>query len=152
MPASKKTEYTDKPSLLNLGHLLDDVARQTTDDSIDFPSQFSFIWHNIQFAGQVLRSKKGDDQFSINLVANLGYIPFSAEDCIRRKKLIETFTPLFMKGEYRLSTNSQIQMILLTNFTGPVNARRLMEAITYTLLDLQADLKSIQASIAGRLQ
>lgn len=149
MPASEKIENTPTPPRLNLNQLLDDVATQITDDSINFPSHFGFVWHNIKFAGQILPSENEGHQFSINLVANLGHIPFSAEDTTHRKKLFDAFTPLFMKGDYKLSANSQIQMILLTDFAGPMNAKRLMEVITYTLLDLQADLKSVQASIAS---
>lgn len=133
-------------SLLNLDSLLTDIAEQYTGGSIDLPSHFKFNWHNINFAGQILPGKE-ENVLSINLVANLGFIPFSAEDKDRRRKLIDTFTPLFMKGDYSLSASSHIQMILLTDFAGPVNACRLMEAITLTLLDLQEDLKGIQKSI-----
>ncbi|PCI32178.1 MAG: hypothetical protein COB54_07905 [Alphaproteobacteria bacterium] len=149
MPTSNPLENTPPPTIFNLGQLLDDVALQITGDSIDIPSRFSFVWHNINFAGQVLLINDSQNQFSINLVANLGHIPFSAEDRAHRKKLLESFTPLFMKGDFRLAVNSQIQMVMLTNFTGPVNAKRIMEVITCTLLDLQTDLKSVQASISG---
>lgn len=152
MPTSDPLKNTPSPSFLNLGKLLDDVAMQITNDAIDLPARFTFVWHNINFAGQVLLTSESSNQFSINLVANLGHIPFSAEDKVHRKKLLDAFTPLFIKGDYRLSVNSQIQMVMLTNFTGPVNAKRVMEVITCTLLDLQADLKSVQASISGQIE
>ncbi len=141
-----QSENAPPPVQHNLKQLLDEIARKTTDDNINFPSRFNFTWHNIYFAGQILRAQEVG-KFSINLAANLGHIPFSAEDKVRRKKLFATFTPLFLKGEYMLSAQSQIQMILLTDFVGPMNAKRLVEAITYTLLDLREDLKTIQASI-----
>ncbi len=141
-----QSENIKQPVQQNLKQLLDEVARKTTDDNINLPSRFDFTWHNIHFAGQILRAQEAG-KFSINLAANLGHIPFSAEDKVRRKKLFATFTPLFLKGEYMLSAQSQIQMILMTDFTGPMNAKRLVEAITYTLLDLREDLKTIQASI-----
>ena len=56
-----------------------------------------------------------------------------------------------MKGDYSLAPNSQIQMVMLTTFSGPLNAKRIMEVITCTLLDPQADLKSIQALIADQI-
>ena len=149
MTAVEEAEYASKSSMFNLGQLLDDVTQQITDKNIDSSSKFNFIWHNIQFAGQLLHSKKEDNQFTINLVANLGYLPFSSENNAHRKKLIEAFTPQFMKGDYIMSQNSQIQMVVLTGFTGPVNAKRLVEVISITLLDHQAELKSIQASILG---
>lgn len=136
----------NRTSPLNLDSLLDEIANQITEDSIVFPSHFSFTRNNIHFAGQLLYTKE-NDLYCLNLVANLGYIPFSAEDKIRRKKLMVTFAPLFLKGDYILSQNSQIQMILITNFTGPANAKKIMEVITYTLLDMQENLKSIQKSI-----
>ncbi|WP_417624062.1 hypothetical protein [Paremcibacter congregatus] len=143
-----KTSATEKTNLLNLDDLLTEIAHNVTGNSIQLPAHFKFDWHGIHFAGQVLPSQNGQNS-SLNLVANLGYIPFSAENKERRRTLITTFTPLFMKGEYSLSTSSQIQMILLTEFTGSVSARRLMEVITLTLLDLQEDLKDIHKSISA---
>ncbi|NOZ43534.1 MAG: hypothetical protein GXP02_10325 [Alphaproteobacteria bacterium] len=151
VPAMEEKENAvglEKPPLPNLDHLLNDIARQITDSGIDIPSHFSFIWHKIHFVGQILPQGQ-DNRFSLNLVASLGYIPFSAEDKSYRKKLLDLFTPLFMSGDYTLSVNSQIQMIILTGFVGPVNARRLVEAITFTLLDLQPDLTSVQASMVA---
>lgn len=136
----------DQGLSLNLNNLLNEIARQVTDNDITFPSHFTFTSHHIHFAGQLLRDKKNEG-FSLNLVANLGYIPFSAEDPGRRKKLLKTFSPLFIKGDFSLSLSSQIQMILITNFTGPVNAKKVMEVVTYTLLDMQENLKSIQNSM-----
>lgn len=147
MSTTEQIEKMTEPSLPDLDQLLSDVARKTTEDTINFPARFNFIWHNIPFAGQILHSKNNDGEFSLNLIANLGYIPFSSENFSQRKKLLKIFTPHFMKGDYRLSSNSQIQMILLTHFDGPVNAKRLVEVITYTLLDQNSELKSIQASI-----
>ncbi len=140
------TEDIRQPPAQNLKQLLDEVARQTTGENIGLPSRFDFTWHNIFFSGQILNAHD-DGKFSINLAANLGHIPFSAENKARRKKLLATFTPLFLKGDYMLSAQSQIQMVMLTDFTGPVNAKRFVEAITFTLLDLREDLKTIQASI-----
>jgi len=142
------TAYAKKSPPIDLQKIMDEVALQTTGQTITFPSRFTFTWHNIGFIGQILPSKE-PERFSINLVANLGYIPFSAEDNARRRKLLKTFTPLFITGDYSLSVNSQIQMILLTDFTGPANAKRLMEAITYTLLDLLEDLRSIRDSVTN---
>ncbi|MCK5424556.1 MAG: hypothetical protein KAI89_04220 [Emcibacter sp.] len=147
MPASEHTEPAPNKSLSDIGQLLNDVTCQITDNNINFPAQFKFIWHNIQFTGRILRSENEVDQYCLNLVADLGYIPFSSENFLLRKKLLKLFTPLFMKGDYSLSENSHIQMVLMTNFSGPANARRLVEVITYTLFDLHVELKSIQSSI-----
>jgi len=140
------TGHMQDTGLPDLGHILDDIARQITGEGIDIPARFHFIWQNIDFAGQILPAGK-DTHFSLNLVAGLGHIPFSAEDKIRRKKLLEIFSPLFLRGDYSLSVNSDIQMTVLTDFAGPVNARRLMEVITLTLLDLLPDLKSLQSAM-----
>lgn len=126
--------------------LLDEVAGQVTGDRIDSPSRFTFIWYNINFSGQILPSDQ-INQFTLNLVANLGHLPFSSEDNHRRQKLLEVFTPHFMKGDYSLSLGSQIQTILLTEFTGPLNAKRLLEVITVTICDRQKELKAIQISM-----
>ncbi len=151
VPAMEEKENTaglEKPPLPNLDHLLNDIARQITDNAIDIPARFNFVWQNTHFSGQILPAGE-EHRFSLNLVVDLGYIPFSAEDKIRRKKLLEIFFPLFLNGEYTLSVNSRIQMTILTDFTGPVNARRLIETITFTLLDLQPDLTSAQASMVA---
>lgn len=152
MPATRQQEdidYLEKLSLTDLVPLLNDIARQLSGSGIDAPSRFCFIWQNIHFAGQVLSA--GDDNCcSLNLVASPGYIPFSAEDAPRRRKLLDIFTPLFARGDYSLSVNSQIQMTILTSFAGPVNARRLVEVITFTLLDLQVEMDSLQNAMTGR--
>ncbi len=138
----------EKSSPIDLQELMNDVALQTTDVAIKFPSRFTFSWQNINFSGQILRSER-PGIFSMNLVANLGYIPFSSEDKTRRKELLTTFTPSFIKGDYNLSMNSQIQMVLFTEFSGPVNAKRLMEVITYSLIDVRDNFKSTQEAIAN---
>lgn len=138
----------EKSSPIDLQELMNDVALQTTDVAIKFPSRFTFSWQNINFSGQILRSES-PGIFSMNLVANLGYIPFSSEDKTRRKDLLTTFTPSFIKGDYNLSMNSQIQMVLFTEFSGPVNAKRLMEAITYSLIDVRDNFKSTQEAITN---
>ena len=130
----------------NMTRLLDEVAGQVTGEHIDSPSRFTFIWHNIKFSGQILPSSL-TNQFTLNLVANLGHIPFSSEDNHRRQKLLKLFTPHFMKGDYSLSLGSQVQTVLLTKFTGPLNAKRLLEVITVTICDLQKELKAIQTSM-----
>jgi len=143
-----KTDDMEKSSPIDLQELMNDVALQTTDVAIKFPSRFTFSWQNINFSGQILRSES-PGIFSMNLVANLGYIPFSSEDKTRRKDLLTTFTPSFIKGDYNLSMNSQIQMVLFTEFSGPVNAKRLMEAITYSLIDVRDNFKSTQEAITN---
>ncbi len=145
---SIKTDDMEKSPPKDLQELMNDMALQATDETIKFPSRFTFSWQNISFLGQILRSEK-PGIFSMNLVANLGYIPFSSENKNRRESLLTAFTPSFIKGDYNLSVNSQIQMVLRTEFSGPVNARRLMEAIAYTLLDLRESFKSTQATIAN---
>lgn len=150
--ASKKEEekkgHVEKAPPHPIKKILDDVASQITDGTIQFPSKFHFTWYNIDFSGQILHSK-ATGIFSIKLLASLGHIPFSAEDKPRREKLLEKFTPLFIKGEYKLSNNSQIQMVMQTDFTGPFEAKRLMAALTYSLLDLQEDLNNIKELING---
>ncbi len=127
-------------------HLLDDVMGQVTGNHIVSPSRFTFIWQNIDFSGQILSSSQAN-QFTLNLVANLGYLPFSSEDNHRRKELLKIFTPHFTKGDYSLSIGSQIQTVLLTKFTGPLNAKRLLEVIIVTICDRQKELKAIQATM-----
>jgi len=141
------TKYK-KSSLLNLNNLLDDIASHLTGKTISFPSHFTFTWRDILFAGQLLHHQE-QDNYSISLVAELGYIPFSAEDRIRRQSLLSSLTPHFRTGDCSLSRHSQIQMVLQTRFNGPANAKRLIEVITYTLLDQQNTLETTMDKIAG---
>lgn len=126
---------------------MDNISDQLTSDRIFSPSRFHFSWRDIDFAGQFLHSKE-TDLYSVNLVANLGIIPFSSENKSLRKQLRGKFMPLFLRGDLTLSQNSSIQMVLLTEFSGPVSAKRLMEVITYTLMDHQDDLDMFQETIA----
>jgi len=48
------TGHMQDSLLPDLGHILDDIARQITGESIDIPARFHFIWQNIDFAGQII--------------------------------------------------------------------------------------------------
>ena len=145
----QETTYSDEKPSQDIDQLLSKMTAEVTGSGIDFPVQFTFIWHNISFTAQVTPVAGEANHFTMTLVANLGYIPFSAEDATRRKKALAAMAQHFTTGEYILLPNSQIVRTLTTDFTGPVNARRLMDVITFVLLDQQAELKSAYFSITG---
>lgn len=148
MPQTKAKDDPNAAYLINSRPLRDSIEQKAPHKGIDIPSCFSFLWHNIKFSGQLSQAEK-DDLFSVDLMADLGHIPFSAENNTHRQKLIADFTPRFRTGDYSLSKNSQIKKILQTDFSGPLNAKRLIEVITYVLLDQKDELKSVQAEITG---
>ncbi|PCJ38874.1 MAG: hypothetical protein COA81_11655 [Alphaproteobacteria bacterium] len=144
-PVKQKTENLSQ----DIDQILSHMTARITESDIAFPINFTFIWHNITFTAKVTSVIGRDDYFALTLTANLGYLPFSAEDAARRKNLLERFAQHFITGKYVLLPNSRIERTLTTDFTGPVNARRLMDVITFTLLDQHTDLKSAYFSITG---
>jgi hypothetical protein len=148
-PVEQETEYSDEKSSRDIDQLLSQMTAEVTGSGITYPVDFTFIWQNIPFTAQVTPVTDRDNYFTVTLMANLGYLPFSAEDAPRRENLLTTFAQHFITGEYILLPNSRIERTITTDFTGPVNARRLMDVITFTLLDQQANLKSAYSSITG---
>jgi len=111
VPQTKAKDDPNAAYLINSRPLRDSIEQKAPHKGIDIPSCFSFLWHNIKFSGQLSQAEK-DDLFSVDLVADLGHIPFSAENNTHRQKLIADFTPRFRTGDYSLSKNSQIKKIL----------------------------------------
>ncbi|WP_417317942.1 hypothetical protein [Emcibacter sp.] len=133
-------------SIYELDRLLEKLASQVTDEKLELPASFSFRWHNIPFAGQIL-SYEGSNKLGLNLVANLGHVSYSAEDRSRRLELLALFMPLVRKGEFVINRHSQIQMITQTSFSGGLNAINIMSAMTFTLLDIRDKITDIAARI-----
>ncbi|MFC7050527.1 hypothetical protein [Emcibacter nanhaiensis] len=135
-----------RASIYELDRLLKQLAAEVTDEKLELPASFSFHWHGIPFAGQIL-TFENSDKLKLDLVANLGHLAYSAENHTRRQELLRIFRPLVRKGDFTISRHSQIQMISQTSFSGDLSARNIMTAITYTLLDLRDKLKDIAAQI-----
>ena len=133
-------------SIYELDRLLKKLASEVTDEKIELPASFSFRWHGIPFAGQIL-TFEDSDTLKLDLVANLGHLAYSAENHSRRQELLRIFQPLVWKGDFTINRHSQIQMITRTSFSGDLSAKNIMTAIAYTLLDIRDKLKEIAARI-----
>ncbi|WP_321391619.1 hypothetical protein [Emcibacter sp.] len=135
-------------SIYELDRLLKKLAAEVTDEKLELPAGFTFTWHNIPFAGQII-SFEGNDELKLDLVANLGHLTYSAENLNHRKQLLSIFQPLVWKGEFVINRHSQIQLITQTSFSGELSARNIMTAITFTLIDIQGRIRDIAAQIKG---
>ncbi|WP_138380175.1 hypothetical protein [Luteithermobacter gelatinilyticus] len=133
---------TKSASIYELDRVLERLAAEVKDLDLNSPLNFSFMWHDIPFAGQILTLKE-NRLHELNLVANIGHLTYSAEDIVRRRKMLEIFLPLVEKGEFTINRHSQIQLIAQTTFKGGMQAKNIMTAITFTLLDIQPKLQEI---------
>lgn len=142
---SQSPEDGDKSSIFDLNELLEKVAAQVKDDDQLTAVHFSFPWNGVPFACQLM-SAKDSDKMTLNLVADLGHIPYSGENRDRRQELLKVFLPLVSKGNYVINARNHIQMIINTDFANVnpnrrTTARQILDVITITLLDIKEELR-----------
>lgn len=137
------TSDTSSLSITNgLNELLSQVSEQITSDELDLPAHFNFIWNAIPFAGQLF-TYKNKNTVSISLAGDIGYIPYSAEDFVLRQKMLISLASYTRKGELHISHGNRIQVILQTDFSGTLSAKKILQVITFTLLDIKQKLAEI---------
>jgi len=142
-PINSKRPNNSSRSIQNgLSDLLSQVSGQITGQELELPAHFTFTWNNFPFAVQ-LSSYKNNDIASINLVGDLGFIPYSAEDYDLRQKMRIAFASLVRNGDFHISHGNRIQLSQQTDFTGDLTAKRILQVITFTLLDIKDKLDDI---------
>lgn len=118
------------------------------------PADFAFRWAGVDFAAQ-LESREacgadtdaggdagGDESaglYRLTLSSPLGYLPYSAENGAARRMVREVLTgPTGELGaRFEVTRQGTIVMTAATDFPAPLNADRLMQALSLSLLHLR---------------
>jgi len=100
------------------------------------PLYYDFEHSNIPFDCQVLHDEY-DGSYIINLIAKIGHLPFSSENKSQRQRVLKNFSHLITHNLILIDRHSSMTFPISTTLTGEINAKKVMETILYTLLDVK---------------
>ena len=120
--------------------------RLIDDHMVDYeallPLYYQFEYHGIPFDCQVIHLET-EGAYNINLTANIGYLPYSSENKIRRQQILKDFGHLMAHKLIIIDHHCNLTFPLNTMVTGELNAKKVVETILYTLLDVKDILEII---------
>lgn len=108
-------------------------ADMDNDFSNLLPLHYSFNYKSLPFQCEVTEISEGT--YIVDLVATLGYLPYSSENEEKRCKMLNELGPFIAKGIVRIDHHCALTLPIKTSFKSDLTAATLMETITYTLLD-----------------
>ncbi len=114
------------------------------------PLHYTFVHQGLTFDCDIAKDDT-NDKIVVGLTADLGHLPYSAENMVRRMELLEILNPLIARGVVTLDHHCKLTLPVATSLKDGLCASRLMEAITYTLLDLRDVFSRINA-VNSRVQ
>lgn len=128
------------------GSMLDSLGRVKQTNPDDLPLFFQFSWQGVEFKTEVARTADGQDTI-IGIHADIGTLPFSAENTLVRSMLIERIrnSQFNLGREIALTTNSVVRIEMKTRmprYARPVDA---VQAVGISLLLAREDLNEIRA-------
>ncbi len=123
------------------------LADQQVDYKSLLPLHHEFEFQNIPFGCEVDHDAGGAGLLMI-LTANLGFLPYSSENIVKRAQLLKGLGPLIARGQVTIDHHCSITMQISTIITEELDAKALVEAITYTLLDNRDALDQITRALA----
>jgi hypothetical protein len=100
------------------------------------PLYYDFEYSNIPFDCQILHDEY-DESYIINLIAKVGHLPYSSENKSQRQRILKNFSHLMAHNLILIDRHSSLTFPISTTLTGKINAKKVMEAILYTLLDVK---------------
>ncbi|MDG1997071.1 MAG: hypothetical protein P8J14_11290 [Emcibacteraceae bacterium] len=100
------------------------------------PLYYNFEHSNISFDCQVLHDEY-DGSYIINLIAKIGHLPYSSENNLQRQNMLKNFSHLIAHNLILKDKHSHLTFPISTTFTGEINAKKVMEIILYTLMDVK---------------
>ncbi|MCC3860838.1 hypothetical protein [Pseudemcibacter aquimaris] len=116
------------------------------DHNVDYetllPLYYQFNYHGINFDCEVINSENYGS-YDINLTAQIGYLPYSSENKSRREKILKNFSHLMAHNLITLDHHCNLTFPVSTTINGEINAKKVMETILYTLLDVKEVLEII---------
>jgi hypothetical protein len=110
------------------------------------PLYYDFEYFNIPFSCQILHDSY-DKSYIINLTANVGYLPYSSENKSQRQRMLKNFAHLLSNNLIIKDRHSHLTFPINTTLTGDINAKKVMETILYTILDVKEVLDIINETM-----
>ncbi len=136
-----KTDEYELDLMINF----DQFTSVVNDNNLDYesllPLYYHFDFNKIPFECQIL-SRDDDNSYIVNLTAKLGFLPYSSENRQKRQKILKNFQNLMQHRLIIMDHHCNMTFPIETSITGQLNAKIMMEAIVYTLLDVE-DILSI---------
>lgn len=118
------------------------IADQQVEYESLLPLRYNFQFQKIKFECLVERNNSNDN-IVMNLTANLGILPYSSENIARRMELLSGLGPLIARGQVSIDHHCSISMSLKTILKKQFDAKGLIEAIVYTLLDVRGVISHV---------
>lgn len=116
------------------------------DHNVDYetllPLYYQFDYHGITFDCEVINSEY-DGSYDVNLTAQIGYLPYSSENKERRALILKNFGQLMAHNLITRDHHCNLSFPVSTTIRGEINAKKVMETILYTLLDVKEVLEVI---------
>ncbi len=118
------------------------IAQEQIDYESLLPLHYTFEFQGIPFSCDVDKDEAAHT-LTLRLTADLGFLPYSSENIVKRNQLLKGLGPLIARGQVLIDHHCSINMQLTTLIYEELNAKVLIEAITYTLLDHREALDQI---------
>jgi len=126
----------------NLNQLNTDIAENLNNFDSMVPLYYQFKYNNLPFDCQIVHHEN-KQSYILNLTAKIGHLPYSAENLTLREKIIKNFSNLIRLGVIIMDHHCNMTFPIKINIKDEIDANKLMEIITYTLLDVQEVLTII---------
>lgn len=118
------------------------IASEQVEYESLLPLRYTFKYQNIPFECDLAKSENADT-IHMRLKADLGVLPYSSENMTRRTELLGGLGRLIARGQVAIDHHCSITMSFDTLLNNGLNAKNLVEAIVYTLLDARDTIKHI---------
>lgn len=128
------------------GSMLDSLGRVKQTNPDDLPLFFQFSWQGVEFNAEVARTADGQDTI-ISIYADIGTLPFSAENTLVRSMLIERIraSQFNLGREIALTSTSTVRIEMKTQMTRYARPLDAVQAVCISLLLARDDLNEICA-------
>lgn len=130
----------------NFKHFTDIIDNNDVDYDSLLPLYYNFDFNDLPFECQIL-ADNNKNSYIVNLTADLGYLPYSCENKNKRHKILKNFQNLMSHNLIIIDHHCNMTFPINTSIKGDLSAKRMMEAILYTLLDVQEVLSIISSTL-----
>ena len=130
--------------------MLDVLGRETGIDPLQLPLVFRFTWQNIIFDAEVAGANDGGEAV-MTIFAQLGSLPFTAENTFIRKTMIDRFriSPFERGGNVHLTRQSTVELQLKTRLPRQAGPEDALHAATVCLIQVKDDLNAIRSTLGA---
>ncbi|MCP5382648.1 MAG: hypothetical protein H6912_09800 [Kordiimonadaceae bacterium] len=109
------------------------------------PLRYDIRHDTFRIACEILKDCTGNS-YVIHLEFDLGILPYSAENKLRRTQILKELGPELVRGIITIDHHSRFRLPLKTHLGKEISAKLIMEAILYTLLDTRKLVEKIKTA------